>query len=692
MESIKQVLDTLKDKKSNSISILDISGDAKRKPKSKKKLKKIKKKASVEDNKKYIRKKYRQKEEVVATESPKTEVSKEPIPSTPLIVVKKDLVDNMDDSKVKEWLSTIDGLIEGLTKVHETPTHLYDYQIAHCRNKSKFRSIKKSRQTGFSFIFSAEALAKAHLCNINTSIFISYNHEEASEKILCVKMLYESMPLEYQKKRVTDNKHSQIFKNSRGNLTRIISTAQRPPRGKGHNTDVYLDEFAFYMFADKIFTASAPVVTRGTGVLTMGSTPFGARGKFWEVNEHPNEYPQFSRQNVPWWHCPDLCIDVKTAFKLGSSINTHERVDRFGTSPIKVIYDSMPIDDFQQEYELAFIDENVSYFPIQVVNACCYVSEKEDFSYDEIIDGKTSELNLRIDSKEKSLIESKYPSVKFFKCESIEELSFKINSGDIRYSLYAGYDVGRRKDKSEFVLIEEIPISANSFLHVVRFTHQLDRVKFSDQEDFLTKIMKFIPIQMMAMDATGLGMNLSENMETKFPGRIDAIQMSSEWKDKSAQNMKIRFESQTIAVPDDDKLKRQIGSIKRKVSDSGGVRYDAEKDKEHHGDKFWALTLASNCGIEPSKLTGSIEVVGASERSLAQFVKIINPYGHMDEGYKNELGLEQAPRMFAGSEAFGLGQIPNPIGNLLSPGTYIDSGRDPWSQPSNVFHMLNRKK
>lgn len=605
--------------------------------------------------------------------------------SGPLIVVKKDMKDNLDDDKLQKWLSTKSGFLEGLTSTHDKPTKLYDYQVTHLENESKFRSINKSRQIGYSYgCIAGEAVAKSHLADINTSIFISYNRDEAAEKIIAARQLYESIPLEYKKKIITDNKHSLVFKNQKGQITRILSTAQRPPRGKGHNTDVYLDEFAFYQWAEKIFTASAPVISRGTGVLTVGSTPLGARGKFYEIMQNIREFPEFSRQYIPWWHCPDLCNDIKTAFKIAPKMTTRERVERFGLEILRILLNSMPLEDFQQEYELAFVDEQVSYFPYELTNSCVYNIDTDNENFDEIDDIKGSKVI--IDKFDKTKIELKYPKIKFFQCKTIEELAWKINNGEIRPNLTAGYDVGRKQDKSELYILEEIEIREDLILQVVRFSFQLDREKFDFQKNYLRNVLNNIPLKKLVIDAMGIGMNLAEDLHTEFPDIVEELTMEAVWKDRAAQSMKIRFENQIIAIPDDDKLKRQIGSIKKKVSISGNVSYDAEKDKHHHGDKFWALALASYAGTSTGlmKLNGN-SLVGGESR-IIQGIKLV------DKKINKEIDSTMPGIYNISNQGFnipGMGRMPPPLAGFLTPGEFITSGSSAWL---NGFHTRAGRK
>lgn len=618
--------------------------------------------------------------------SPKTKI----INNSPLILIKRDGPDILNDTKFKNWLASVPGFIEGLTKVNDRPTRLYDYQIAHMNNRNKFRIANKSRQIGWSFGISCEALAKCHLCDINSSIIISYNREEAGEKIMAAQALYESMPLEYQKKRIVDNKQSQVFKNQKGQITRIISTAQRPPRGKGYNTDVYFDEYAFWQWPDKIFTASVPVITRGTGTLTIGSTPLGARGKFFEILTDKNTYPLFSRQLVPWWHCPDLCTNMKKAFYEADKMSTVERVEKFATGTLKVLFESMSIDEFQQEFELAFIDENVSYFPIDIVNQCVFIDESDEFQFDEIKNSKKD--SIVIDKQQKGHLAQKYPKLKFFCCDNIEDFNYKMKMGEISNNLVAGFDVGRKKDKSELIVLEEIDLNDRDSIMIMRFYKQFDREKFQYQENFLKELLENFPIKKLAIDSGGLGMNLAENLHEKYRGRVEMIELQLDWKARAAQVLRIRFEQLLLAIPDHEDLKRQIGSIKKKVSDSGMIRFDADKNKDHHGDKFWSLALAAMMShIDVTSRIPLADLQGNKENERF-LTKIISPY---KEVINEEIVVSRNPLVYVPNESIlssSFVDVPSPIHSLLYPGVNLEQGLERIDNRWSNEFLTHRKK
>lgn len=467
-----------------------------------------------------------------------------------LTVVKKEPT----PEEIKAWLSTVSGFIQGATKVDDKPTKLYDYQVEFNECRARFRGVLKSRQTGFSFTFAAESLAKAHLKPEHTAIFVSYNLEDAKEKIRYARMLYDTMPLAWQKRLVTDNKTALEFRDARGRRTRLISNPCREPRGKG-KADVYLDELAFYRNARRIYVAAVPIITRGGGTLTIASTPLGKTGVFYEVLEGEAEkYPHFRRFRIPWWRCPDFCTDVHEAVRHAEAMSTDERVERFGTEILRLIRRSMDLESFQQEYECAFIDEATAYIPWDLILAA---AKDED------------ELECYGDLE--------------------EFLSYRP-----RGPLWAGYDVGRKRNASELIVLEQV---GDRFYQRLMLT--LERTRFQDQRETLYRLLTArSDVRRLCIDATGMGMQLAEELTEKVPGRAEGVTLTSQVKAELAPLTKIAFEDRNVWIPADRDLMQQIHSVKKIVTAAGNVRFDADHDEKHHADKFWALALALHAADE----------------------------------------------------------------------------------------------
>ena len=132
------------------------------------------------------------------------------------------------------WLSTEVGFISGLCRFDDEPVTLEPFQIAILENRARFRWIRKSRQIGASWVLALEALARCHLRDGYTAVFVSYSLQEAREKIIVARQAFEELPPAYQKKLVVDSKTELVFEsNATGRrISRILSVPSKAPRGK----------------------------------------------------------------------------------------------------------------------------------------------------------------------------------------------------------------------------------------------------------------------------------------------------------------------------------------------------------------------------------------------------------------------------------------------------------------------------
>lgn len=256
------------------------------------------------------------------------------------------------EEEFQQWLMTEPGFIAALMAYDDEPVVLEAYQREFLSNRSRFRWVTKSRQVGFSFLFALEALARCHLRSKHTAVFVSYNMDDAKEKVLTARQLHEELPLAYQKRLVVDSKTELAFESNGATkrLSRILSHPSKAPRGK--KGDVYLDELAHYVNDREVYRGSTALILRSSGQLTGCSTPLGRRGIFWEIaNEELRKYPHHSRHLVPWWLCRFFTTDVKAAAVMAPDLPTEDRVARFGKPAIVEQFDSLPLEDFKQEFE-----------------------------------------------------------------------------------------------------------------------------------------------------------------------------------------------------------------------------------------------------------------------------------------------------------------------------------------------------
>lgn len=183
--------------------------------------------------------------------------------------------------------------------------------------------------------------------------FVSYSIEDAKEKIGFAREFYFSLPKKHRKELVSDTKTSLEFLDVEWKTrSRLLSLPCKQPRGRG--SDISLDEFAFHPKDELIYTSALPVIARGGYSIEIGSTPFGNKGKFYEIFSDETRYPNFKRINLYWWFSNALCVDVRKAVHEAPTPTTRERVERFGTEILKEIFQSMTLEDFQQEFECSY--------------------------------------------------------------------------------------------------------------------------------------------------------------------------------------------------------------------------------------------------------------------------------------------------------------------------------------------------
>lgn len=459
------------------------------------------------------------------------------------------------EEEFAEWLSTEWGFLSGLASYDDEPVALEPYQFAFLQNRSRFRWVTKSRQVGFSFLFALEALARCHLREKHTAVFVSYNLDDAKEKILVARHVHEELPLAYQKRLVVDSKTELAFEsNGAGKrLSRILSHPSKAPRGK--KGDVYLDELAHYANDREVYRGSTALILRAQGQLTGCSTPLGRRGIFWEIaNEELRQFPHHTRQLVPWWLCRFFCHDVKRAAAEAPDMPTEERVARFGRPTLIEQFDSLPLEDFQQEFECRFVDETYSFYPYELILPCT--------------------------SDDLMLAE--------------EPASIPTPEG----RLVAGFDVGRTRDRSELAVFEEV-----EGRFTCRMMRSFDGVPFSEQEAELRRLLSVLPVARLSIDRSGIGMNLAENLERDFP-QVVAENFTNEAKERWATDFKILLQRRDVVLPRDRNLVGQVHAIKRRGLPSGKVSFDAERNARGHADKFWAVALACQRERAPTRKPG----------------------------------------------------------------------------------------
>jgi phage FluMu gp28-like protein len=165
--------------------------------------------------------------------------------------------------------------------------------------------------------------------------------------------------------------------------------------------------------------------------------------------------------------------------------------------------------------------------------------------------------------------------------------------------LYAGVDIGRVHDLTVIWVGER--------LGDVRYTRQvicLQNATFEAQEKALYEILALPNMRRCCIDQTGIGRQFAERAIQRFgKARVEGIHFTSQVKEELAYPVKAAFEDKTIRIPNDRFIRSDLRSIRKTTTAAGNIRFEGEKNRDGHADRFWALALWIHATKQPTSNT-----------------------------------------------------------------------------------------
>lgn len=176
-------------------------------------------------------------------------------------------------------------------------------------------------------------------------------------------------------------------------------------------------------------------------------------------------------------------------------------------------------------------------------------------------------------------------------CESAELEQWELPTAESPWptdrEIYLGVDVGRKNDLTSFCALERVgPI------YFTRMVHTMRGAKYSEQEAVLDRVMACPSVVRACIDETGLGNQFAERAADRFGHRVEPVMFTGQMKADLAMPVRRVFEDREIVVPDDDAFRADLHSVRKVVTAAGNVRFEAPRDGDGHGDRFWSLALA----------------------------------------------------------------------------------------------------
>lgn len=164
--------------------------------------------------------------------------------------------------------------------------------------------------------------------------------------------------------------------------------------------------------------------------------------------------------------------------------------------------------------------------------------------------------------------------------------------------LYAGIDIGHKHDRTILWVWEKV-----GGIYFQRKLLALQDMKFSAQEEQIYPILALPNLRRCCIDATGLGAQFAERAQERFGKyRIEDVFFTNAVKEDIAYKLRAAFEDRNIRIADNAQTRADFRSIKKEVTSSGKIRFDAERTEAiGHGDRFWAAGLALYAGNKPTE-------------------------------------------------------------------------------------------
>jgi phage FluMu gp28-like protein len=386
----------------------------------------------------------------------------------------------------------------------------------------------------------------------------------------------------------------------------IYGLPANPDTARGYSGHVTLDEFAFHADAEKIYSALFPTITRGYS-LEVVSTPNGQQGKFYELakaaglaegtpgsgrstpanRRAPSDLPSLAAPGAALpcaWSAH--CCDIYEAVRQGLKINLP--LLRAGCDDES---------SWLQEYCCQFVSTAENFIPPDLLAACLSAEASTDSSLTML--APASRLDSQVGMTGRGG-EKEYGV--HAAAESSQEPEF-----------YLGIDIGRHHDRTVFWLDElqspalrpqgsgfspGIHLTEASRVSVARLVRSFADAPFAEQLEFARKLLSLRGeagrrlVRRAAIDATGMGAPLAESLANEFGPRVEPVVFTAAAKEDLAYRTRRRLENRLTLLPDTREVRRAFGAIKRIVTLTGNLRFDAARTDAGHADEFWAKSLA----------------------------------------------------------------------------------------------------
>lgn len=425
-----------------------------------------------------------------------------------------------------------------------TDTHFLPYQRAWIRDASPLKIIEKSRQIGLTFTDAYDSVMKVCMKDSRLDVWVSSRDRDQAKLYLrdCMgwaRLLHRSAVLVNEGIYQDDNKFSaQILEF--GNGRRIYSLSSNPNALAGKRGHVKLDEFALHQDQRLLYQVAKPVTQWG-GQLSIISTHRGAHSVFnqliGEIRDQGNPMG-WSLHSVPLARAVSEGLVQRINEKSGGN-QTNEQFMR------RIHAECIDEEQWLQEYCCQPADESSAFITYDMIAACAD-PELKLWSFQEL-----------------ARYAAEHP-----KCE-----------------LFLGLDVARKHDLCVLDVGEKVGDVLWDRLRL-----ELRGRPFSEIEAELYRLLRLKQLKRACLDQTGLGAQLAERAEERFPWKVEPVTFTPAVKEELAFGLRLDFEDRCVRICDEENLRADLRGVRKEFTTSGNIRFAGESP-DGHCDRFWAKAL-----------------------------------------------------------------------------------------------------
>ncbi len=430
-------------------------------------------------------------------------------------------------------------------KPHEGPFFL-PYQKRWIEDESRLKLMEKSRRVGISFSTAYGCCRRVSLQDERYDTWVTSRDElQAREFIQDCKpfaKVLDAAAKDLGELVIDEKKKASAFVIQFANGKRIHSMSSNPDAQAGKGGTRVLDEFALHAEQRKLYSIASPGIEWG-GQLEIISTHRGSYSYFNELIQeikHKGNPKGFALHRVTIVDAVDQGFLEKLQHFLPDN-DPRKEMDR--DTYLQYARNTCSDEEsWLQEYMCVPADDASAFLPYELITTCEYKLTEE----------------------------------------------WETDLGDCKNPLYMGVDVGRQHDLTVFWINEKF-----GGMDYTRRVICLYKMPFSAQEDVFYELLKLPQMRRCCVDNTGLGMQFAERAQQRFGTyKVEPVTFTGPVKEELAYPVRAAFEDHTIRIPNNKDIRADLRSIRKETTASGNIRFTADRGKNGHADRFWALALA----------------------------------------------------------------------------------------------------